>query len=192
MANLGEQYWSARYKEGKTGWDIGSPSPLLKEIIDGLQDENISILIPGAGNGYEVEYAWDKGFQNVTVVDIAKEPLANIAHRLPNFPKNQLIHDDFFAHEGKYDLILEQTFFCALPPAMRDGYVGKMYDLLNESGKLTGLLFDFPLTIEGPPFGGSKEEYVERFRIFSKFFIEKTTTSIKERQGREFFFYAYK
>jgi len=38
-----------------------------------------------------------------------------------------------------------------------------MKELLNPKGKLIGLLFQFPLTEVGPPFGGSKEEYNSLF-----------------------------
>jgi hypothetical protein len=38
-----------------------------------------------------------------------------------------------------------------------------MASLLNPKGKLVGLLFDFPLTTEGPPFGGSTSEYLNLF-----------------------------
>ena len=64
-----------------------------------------------------------------------------------------------------------------------------MYDLLNTNGKLVGLLFDFELTEEGPPFGGSLIEYIQLF--YAKFNIkvfEKCYNSIKPREGRELFF----
>ena len=51
-----------------------------------------------------------------------------------------------------------------------------------------GLLFDFPLGVEGPPFGGSVNEYIN---IFSKFFnikiLEKSYNSIPDRNGKELF-----
>ena len=46
---------------------------------------------------------------------------------------------------------------------LRPNYVTKMHNLLSEKGKISGLLFDFPLTEVGPPFGGSQEEYVNLF-----------------------------
>ncbi|MFS4468005.1 hypothetical protein [Maribacter sp. 2210JD10-5] len=47
-----ENYWTKRYHEEETGWDIGYPSTPLKAYIDQLEDKMISILIPGAGNAY--------------------------------------------------------------------------------------------------------------------------------------------
>ena len=149
-------YWQNRYENQQTGWDIGYPSTPLKEYIDQLTDHSISILIPGAGNAYEAEYLWQQGFQNATVVDIAAAPLKNLADRLPDFPSANLVHADFYDHQGQYDLILEQTFFCALSPGPenRQRYAKKMHELLKPGGKLVGLLFNFAFEKDkGPPHG---------------------------------------
>ena len=66
-------------------------------------------------------------------------------HHLKKFKNNpniKIVLGDFFAHKGKYDLIIEQTFFCALPPTMRQKFVWKMHQLLADEGKLAGLLFN--------------------------------------------------
>jgi thiopurine S-methyltransferase len=107
---------------------------------------------------------------------------------VPNFPNSQLIHQDFFAFQGTFDLIIEQTFFCALDPSLRKEYAKKMHSLLKSNGKLVGLLFDFPLAEEGPPFGGSKEEYLSYFKpYFSIEILESSYNSIPPRAGRELF-----
>jgi len=99
-----------------------------------------------------------------------------------------LIQKDFFNHTKKYDLIIEQTFFCALHPSLRKKYVKKMASLLEKKGKLVGLLFDFELTTQGPPFGGSKAEYQKRFSKYFKIkVLEKSHNSIKSRSERELF-----
>jgi len=182
-------YWENKYLNNKTGWDIGYISTPIKEYTNQLKDKNISILIPGAGNGHEVEYLYHQGFKNITVIDIAEIPLKNLAEKIPDFPKENLINQDFFDHKNTYDLIIEQTFFCALDPHFRSNYVTKMKSLLKEGGKLTGLLFNFELTNEGPPFGGSKEEYLTLFsKLFNIKTLEKSHNSIKPRKEREFFF----
>jgi len=185
---LDESYWSSRWETGQTGWDIGYPSTPLTGFIDLLQNHSARILIPGGGNGHEAAYLWNKGFREVYLLDIASHPLEQFALRHPDFPTDHLLHEDFFAHSGRYDMILEQTFFCALEPSMRDNYVRKTNELLEENGRIAGVLFHFPLTEEGPPFGGSESEYRSRFAPF--FFISKMelcTTSIAPRQGRELF-----
>lgn len=186
---LDRVYWESRYEKNDTGWDIGAISPPLKAYIDQLQNKGLKILIPGGGNSYEAEYLFNNGFKKVFVIDIAEKPLINLRHRVPGFPKQQLLQENFFEHFGNYDLILEQTFFCALPVTRRKDYANKSYDLLKPGGTIAGLLFNVDFNKEGPPYGGSKEEYEYIFKEL--FFLKKLETcynSIPPRQGSELFF----
>ncbi|MFT7344682.1 MAG: hypothetical protein ACI9XP_001269, partial [Lentimonas sp.] len=54
--NLDEFYWSERYKNLNTQWDIGRVSPPLRAYFDQLTDKSARILIPGCGRAYEAEY----------------------------------------------------------------------------------------------------------------------------------------
>ena len=185
---MNKQYWEERYKTNEIGWDVGKITTPLKEYIDQIENKELKILIPGAGNSYEFDYLIHKGFKNVYVIDLAKQPLENIKKRNPDF-KNNLIQGDFFELNKTFDLVIEQTFFCALNPKLRSNYVSKMEKLLNSNGKIAGLLFDFPLTEAGPPFGGSENEYL---KLFSEKFniktLEKAYNSIKPRKDTELFF----
>ncbi len=186
---LNSNYWEERYSNQETGWDVGKITTPLKEYIDQIEDKSIKILIPGAGNSYEFEYLINNGFENVYVLDFAQSPLDNIKKRIPNCNTNQLIKSDFFELIGNYDLIIEQTFFCALDPSLRKDYVQKMKSLLTPKGKIVGLLFQFPLTEVGPPFGGSKGEYISLFEYdFEIKTLETANNSIKPRQENELFF----
>ncbi len=190
--NEQESYWSLRYAENRTGWDIGYPSTPIKEYIDQLNDKSLQILIPGAGNAYEAEYLYQSGFLNVHILDIAKAPLEAFKERNPGFPESQLIQENFFEHEGNYDLIFEQTFFCSFVPTAenRQQYAKKMASLLKPKGKLVGLWFDFPLTgnMEKRPFGGTKKEYLSYLRpYFDVYIFKKAYNSIKPRLGNELF-----
>jgi methyl halide transferase len=185
---LNKTYWETRYQNNETGWDAGTITTPLKDYIDQLTNTELKILIPGAGNGYEFDYLIQKGFTNVFGIDIAPSPLEAIKKRNPEYSSHLLL-GDFFELNETFDLILEQTFFCALDPKLRTDYVSKMHQLLHPNGKLVGLLFDFPLTNEGPPFGGSKEEYSELFsNKFQIKTLEKAHNSIKPREGKELFF----
>jgi methyl halide transferase len=189
MTQLNKNYWESRYETQNTGWDIGHISPPIKSYIDQLNDKTIKILIPGAGNAYEFEYLLQQGFQNSKVIDIAKQPLENLKARLPNLVSDHYLLGDFFDHNGTYDLIIEQTFFCALDPSLRQSYAAKMHQLLNIGGKLVGLLFDFPLNQVEPPFGGSLEEYLECFEpLFKIKTLTRAFNSIKPRANKELFF----
>jgi len=186
---LSADYWNERYKKEETGWDIGFVSTPLKTYIDQLERRDISILIPGGGNSYEAAYLLENGFTNITVVDFA----AIVAERLKTQFKSygdsiNIICGDFFALTGTYDLILEQTFFCAIDPSLRKAYAEKIQQLLNPGGKLVGLLFNRSFE-NSPPFGGDEKEYRD---LFSPYFtiskMEPSYNSIPQRSGSELFF----
>ena len=181
-------YWDEKYAGNKTGWDIGYISPPLQSYFDQIKNKEISILIPGAGNAYEAEYLFNNGFRNLTIIDIAAQPLLNLKHRIPLIEDKFLIHEDFFDHKGSYDLIIEQTFFCALDPKLRIAYAKKMKELLKLNGKLVGVLFNRKFNHDGPPFGGNIVEYKS---IFSEYFnihtLNTSYNSILPRKEQEVF-----
>ncbi len=180
-------FWNTYYETDNMPWDAGSITTPLKEYIDQLADKNIRILIPGCGNAHEAEYLVKQGFTQVYVCDWAKEALSKFRERVPHFPESHLILADFFKLEEQFDLILEQTFFCALLPALRPAYAQQMHQLLSPKGKLVGLLFNMEKE-DGPPFGGDLVEYQSLFQpIFEHVKIEECYNSIKPRQGKEFF-----
>ncbi|MDA3905404.1 MAG: hypothetical protein PF484_04940 [Bacteroidales bacterium] len=147
------------------------------------------VLIPGAGNAYEAEYLWKQGFKNVFVLDFSNAAMQSFLSRLPDFPKSNILIEDFFKHEEKYDLIIEQTFFTSIFPSQRKEYAAKTAELLKAGGKLTGLFFNHPFNFEGPPYSGTVEEYQALFSPYYKFEIfEDAYNSIKPRIGRELFF----
>ncbi len=186
--NFDKHFWDDRYKAKNTGWDIGYVSTPLKEYFDQLTNKNLKILIPGGGNSYEAEYLYKLGFHNVFVIDLSKTALQNFQKRLPNFPSQNLILGNFFDLEDTFDLIIEQTFFCALDPKLRPQYAIKTNKLLLNNGKLVGLLFCVPLNTDNPPFGGNKEEYLTYFKPY--FHIKKMEpayNSIPPRKDSELF-----
>ena len=185
---LNKNYWNNRYKKKETGWDVGYASTPLKNYIDQLENKEIRILIPGCGNAYEAEYLHLKGFNNVFLLDIAPMALKQFSERVPSFPKKNLIQENFFEHHGSYNLILEQTFFCAIDQKLRNDYVNKIHQLLIPKGKLVGLLFSQKFENTHPPFGGTKEEYKKRFStLFEIQKMELAYNSIEARKGRELF-----
>ena len=188
MKKFSKKYWNQHYLDERTGWDIGHISTPLKEYFDQLNNKNLRILVPGAGNAWEVEYLFNNGFQNTFLLDFAEESIASFKARCPEFPDANIITDDFFTHEGKYDLLVEQTFFSSIPPERRIDYVEKVYELLNSGGKLAGLLFNHPFDFDGPPYGGTEKEYRILFTEFFDFEAYSIAyNSIKPRSGRELF-----
>lgn len=185
---LDEKYWENRYQSQETGWDLGKISTPLKEYFDQLTDKNQKILIPGCGRAYEAEYLFRLGFKNVFPADIAESAKNDFFRRVPDFPSENWISEGFFEIRSKFDLIIEQTFFCALDPDLRKKYAQKMSELLVTNGKLAGLLFTNVPNPVGPPFGGTEEEYRHLFGTgFEILKMEKCYNSIPPRANRELF-----
>ena len=186
MSALDESYWTNRYHSNSTGWDIGSAGPLA-HILNGLEEKDSVILIPGAGNAYEAEYALSLGIENIHILDLSAAPLENLKKRVPALKPENIHHTDFFKHEGTYDVILEQTFFCAIHPKQRNDYARQCSELLNNKGTLKGVLFN-RLFEGGPPYGGNAVEYKDLFEMhFEKVNISPCNQSIEPRMGYEVF-----
>jgi SAM-dependent methyltransferase len=185
-------YWQGRYVNGYDGWDAHGITPPLQSYFDQLDvRQQPRILIPGAGRAYEAEYLHRAGFRYVVVADLVREPLVNLVERVPDFPKAHLLLSDFFKlpTETPYDLIVEQTFFCALNPSLRSAYARQCAALLRPGGTLMGLLFETEFVeATEPPFGGHRNEYREYFEPYFEFLhFDTATNSLPPRQGRELF-----
>jgi SAM-dependent methyltransferase len=155
--------------------------------VDQLTNKDLRILIPGCGSGYEGEYLFKNGFKHVHLLDFSPQPLVAFKNRVPEFPEKQLHVGDFFEHHGSYDLVIEQTLFCAIDPKLRRAYAEKAASLLKKGGKLVGVMFNREFE-GGPPFGGSAEEYLTYFRDhFSTVSMEPCYNSIAPRAGSEVF-----
>lgn len=187
-SKLDEKYWDDRYKNQETGWDIGHVSPPLKGYFDQLTNQSIEILIPGCGQAHEALYLAEKGFNNVTVIDLSQTVIDHVKSKHKIADKIRFIKGDFFELNETFDLVIEQTFFCALNPELRPNYVKKMSEIIPTGGKLVGLLFNTEFERQGPPFGGNIHEYNDLFRNqFQIKTMETAYNSIPKRQNTELF-----
>lgn len=188
MPDLNQIYWNNRYEKSETRWDLGTVSPPIAAYINQLTDKNVSILIPGCGNTYEADYLLQKGFTNITVLDIAPRLVEKLQEKHSGNPKIKVTLGDFFEHQGKYDLIIEQTFFCAISPTLRPLYAQTMHRLLRPNGILVGVLFNRLFETEGPPFGGFAKDYQAIFAPYFTFrHFETCYNSHPARQDSEIF-----
>lgn len=192
MINKEQDYWTKRYHDNETGWDIGYASTPIKDYVDQMTNTSLKILVPGAGNGFEAEYLWKMGYKNVHILDVSEVPLTQFKKRNPDFPETQMHHLNFFDHFNSYDLIIEQTFFCSMLPTdeNRKAYAKHMANLLEAKGKLVGVWFDIPLVENSNkrPFGGDKELYLNYLSpYFNTITFDRCYNSIAPRQGNELF-----
>jgi len=187
MQHSSSEFWQKRYKESRTGWDLGGISPPIRAYFDQVKNRELKILFPGCGNAYEAEYLHQNGFTNIYVLDFAEQPLLALKQRCIEFATDHIIAADFFNHKGSYDIIVEQTFFSAIDPSDRQKYVQTVHELLKQGGKLIGVLFDVEFA-DGPPFGGTLKEYRGYFELcFSSIQMEPCYNSINPRSGTELF-----
>jgi thiopurine S-methyltransferase len=160
------------------------------EYFAQVAHKDARILIPGAGNAHEAEHLFRSGFGHVHVLDLSEVPLKALQERMPDFPTIQLHHANFFNFRPSepFDIMVEQTFFCAIDPQLRGQYAAHAASLLKKGGKLVGLLFNDVLNADKPPFGGNKNEYLGYFEPYFQIkHFNACHNSIKPRAGRELF-----
>ncbi|PTM14206.1 MAG: SAM-dependent methyltransferase [Bacteroidetes bacterium] len=185
---LNAEYWEERWQAAQTGWDIGEASPPLLHYTNQLTNKQLRILIPGAGRAYEAIHLHQQGFTEVYVCDWAASAFAHLRQVAPDFPEAHLLVGNFFELDLTVDLLLEQTFFCAIDPELRPQYVQKAAQILRPGGRLAGVLFAHPFPFQGPPFGGTLEEYRSLFSAsFHILQLEISPYSIAPRLGNEYF-----
>lgn len=193
MNTLDKDFWTRRYETGETGWDAGKPTPILEQYIQQIASKDIAVLIPGCGRAWEADVILECGITNVTLADISEAPFDDVKKRLlaKKLPEPQLFIGDFFSLKGAFDLVLEQTFFCALSPELRSSYVRKMHEIIKPGGKLAGVVFSVEFPFDGPPFGAKPNVYLD---LFSPYFevkiFEPAYNSIQPRNGNEYFMLA--
>lgn len=182
-------YWKTRYATARTQWDIGEISAPLKAYADQLANKNAAILIPGCGNAYEAAYLLQLGFTNITLIDLVADITARVQARLAAYGSAvKIITGDFFELAGSYEVILEQTFLCALHPSQRQAYAKQMYRLLAPGGKLAGVLVQRDFGFDEPPFGAPTAQYQALFApLFNIRILEPCYNSIAPRDGIELF-----
>jgi len=150
--------WDQAYQENFTPWDKGSPSPPLVEWFSRHQARG-SALVPGCGVGHDVAHLISLGFDALGL-DIAPKAVARAQARYPQHAA-RFVQGDLFAFHGQFDVVVEHTCLCALPPEWRVRYRDAVVSLLKPGGLLVGIWFVNPEMDPGetgPPFGISQEE----------------------------------
>jgi SAM-dependent methyltransferase len=151
--------WNERYVIQDTPWDKGAATPVLEEIWRAFPEVfQGKVILPGCGPGYEARWLAAKGCE-VTGVDIA--PLAiDKARELDVDGAVKFEVSDFLNPEAKFvgafDVLFENTCFCALLPTLRENYLRSAFEVLKPGGTVAGVFFIDPemdVGESGPPFG---------------------------------------
>jgi methyl halide transferase len=181
--------WQKHYDENDLSWDLGE----VAEPFVRLWEDNVltpgTLIVPGCGQGHEVIYFAERGFQ-VTGVDFSPGAEKLLGDSLNRKNLNaQVLHQDFFeldeTHTQVYDNMLEQTFFCAIHRDQRPEYVATVSRILKPGGLLFGLFYE---TGEegGPPFNTTEADIQENFAAeFDIERLEKCSFSNERRKDKE-------
>jgi len=162
--------------------------PPIKEYINQITNQGIKILVIGTENTFTADYLFRKGFTNTHYLNNDSSSIKDFIKRLPHFPSEQLFCENFFLHSGKYDLILEQTFFSSLPRSQRYNYVKKVHELLSEKGKLVGVLFNPEFNTQDALSDAIRNEYCLLFKnCFNFMCFEEVYNSLKSEAVSEIF-----
>jgi SAM-dependent methyltransferase len=181
--------WQGHYESNDLGWDLGQVAPPFVKL---WEEEKLPVgkaLVPGCGRGHEVIFLAENGFE-VTAIDFSMGAVTYLERALEERSlSGRVLHQDFFgldnSHDGIYDLVLEQTFFCAIAPRQRQDYVLNVMRILKPGGMLVGLFYQTDKE-GGPPFNTTREDievsFAKNFKIQE---LDKTPLSAEQRKDKE-------
>jgi SAM-dependent methyltransferase len=151
---LSPRFWDERFERGFTPWERGGASLALRRVVANA-DRPLSALVPGCGSAHELAVMCEAGW-DVTAIDFSPEAVARARAQAGPWA-DRIVQADFFAYAPPrpLDLIYEQAFLCALPPARRPDVARRWSELLGQGGLLGGDFF-FDDAAKGPPLGMSR------------------------------------
>ena len=181
--------WQKHYDDNELSWDLGEVANPFVRLWEDKVLQPGTLIVPGCGQGHEVIYFAERGFQ-VTGVDYSLGAEKLLRDSLSNKNLNvQVLHQNFFeldeTHTQAYDNMLEQTFFCAIHRDQRPAYVATVSRILKPGGLLFGLFYE---TGEegGPPFNTTEVDIQNHFAAaFDIERLEKCSFSSEKRKDKE-------
>jgi SAM-dependent methyltransferase len=157
--------WEARYQSGDMPWEKGEASPGLVDFLAAHPNlSKGSVCVPGCGTGHDVRAWAAAGFQAVGV-DLAPSAIRLSKERTAAAGLKAEFHLlDFLTAEPPFlfDWLFEHTLFCAIDPSQREAYVSAVLRWLKPNGQFLAVHYFIP-DQDGPPFGTSRPEILDRF-----------------------------
>jgi SAM-dependent methyltransferase len=182
-----ETDWEARYQTQDMPWEKGAPSPGL---VDFLAAQPLlprgTVLVPGCGTGHDARQWAVAGFI-VTGCDIAPSATRLAQEKTAAAGlSGEFVLGDFLTDVaiGPYDWIFEHTLFCAIDPARREDYVSAVLRRLKPGGNYLAVNYLIP-DGDGPPFGTTRQELMDRFSPRLDLQSEWVPRSYPNRTGLE-------
>ena len=177
---MNDDYWRARWRDGRIGFHEGLPNAQLAEHLGRLGTKR-RVLVPLCGKAEDLAFLGAHGHQ---VVGVELEPAAIESFfeehgmvpevtRMGPFVRYAcgpitLFAGDFFASTaavlGPVDALYDRAAIIALPPALRLRYAQHLRALLPAAASGLVITVEYPQhTHEGPPFSVSESELREHF-----------------------------
>lgn len=181
------EYWEQRYQTHDMPWEKGAPSPGLVDFL--AAHGNLSgetVCVPGCGTGHDAR-EWAKAGFRVYGYDLAPSAIRLSAERTQAAGlRAEFRLSDFLREEPPFpfDWVFEHTLFCAIQPNERELYVRAVRRWLKPGGHYLAVNYLIP-DKDGPPFGTTREEIVQRFSPFLELKSEWVPRSYPNRTGLE-------
>ena len=183
--------WEARYQSGDMPWEKGAPSPGLVDFL--ATHRNLpgeTACVPGGGTGHDAR-EWAKAGFRVYGYDLAPSAVRLSIERTQAAGLNvEFRMADFLRDESPFgfDWVFEHTLFCAIHPDELDQYVAALRRWLKPGGDYLAVNYLIPDT-DGPPFGTTRAELIERFAPHFSLLSEWVPRSYPNRTGLERMFW---
>lgn len=166
------EYWSDRYDTDRAPWDMSGETAVFRALRERQEipldpqriGRPVRLWIPGCGYGHDA-IAFAKAGYEVSAVDFSDRPLQVLARQAQSEQlRVECVQADVFALPpsffGTFDIALEYTCYCAIPPERREEYVQVIADTLVPGGWLIGLFFPIDGRPGGPPFAVEVDEII--------------------------------
>ena len=190
------ELWENLYTEHTDYWNLKKATPALLDFFKNpVCPQTGSVLVPGAGFGYDAE-AWAERGHEVLAVDFAPtavDELDRLSRKHENFKSLDL---DLFELNPKdpkkggqqFDIIYDYCTFTAIHPGRRDECFEVWQKMLKDDGIVIAFFYPFlnGNSLQGPPHPTSEGELMARLDgIFDIAERMPVKDSIPTRKGKE-------
>ena len=183
--------WEARYLAGDMPWEKGEASPGLVDFLAAHPEiARGTVCVPGCGTGHDARVWAAAGF-DVTGCDLAPSAIRLAREKtVAAGLKATFLQTDFLKDKPpqRFDWLFEHTLYCAIDPVEREEYARAVVRWLKPGGDYLAVNY-LILDRDGPPFGTTREEVVQRFAPHFELLREWVPRSYPNRTGLELMFW---
>lgn len=170
-----EDFWQTRWSRNEIGFHLAEVNPMLQRHLPVLQGAR-RLLVPLCGKSLDLRWLSEQGI-SVMGVELAEKAVIDFfaeqqlapqireqdAFRIYSAGRIEVWCGDFFAlqaeHVATCDGLYDRAALIALPPAMRQRYVGHLGNILPTGCEGLLISLGYPQAqMDGPPFAVLEQE----------------------------------